>query len=142
MSVREIYADMNDPLGADCIGYLTVTKHLRKKGFSKSMLETDFEPKIEKENFIDEAILGLLEECPFSLLGQIAKTILIPMSMVRYHLVNSLEVSNREHSMGSALALIEPKTSRCRDESRSSSSSPVSQAPCLEIHCYTERHLV
>jgi hypothetical protein len=26
----------------------------------------DFESKIEEENFIDEAILGTLEECPFS----------------------------------------------------------------------------
>jgi hypothetical protein len=46
------------------------------------MLDTDFEPKIKKENFIDEAILRVLEKCPFSLLRQIAKTILIPMSTV------------------------------------------------------------
>jgi hypothetical protein len=30
------------------------------------MLDMDFEPKIEKKNFIDEAVLGALEECPFS----------------------------------------------------------------------------
>jgi hypothetical protein len=36
--------------------------------------------------------------------------------------------------MGSPLALIEPKTSTCRDESGSSSSSPVNQAPCLQIY--------
>jgi hypothetical protein len=46
------------------------------------MLDTDFEPKIEEENFIVEAILGALEEFPFSSLHQIAKIILIPMSMV------------------------------------------------------------
>jgi hypothetical protein len=28
---REIYADMNDTLGADCIGYSSVTKYLREK---------------------------------------------------------------------------------------------------------------
>jgi hypothetical protein len=50
----------------------------------------DFELKIEEENFIDEAILGALKECPFSSLHQIAKRILIPMSTVRHHLVNSL----------------------------------------------------
>jgi hypothetical protein len=44
--------------------------------------------------------------------------------------------------MGSPLALIKPKTSTCRDESRSSLSSPVSQAPCLEIPWYTGRSLV
>jgi hypothetical protein len=53
------------------------------------MLNTDFEPKIEEENCIDEAILGVLEECPFSSLRQIAKKILIPMSKVRYHLISS-----------------------------------------------------
>jgi hypothetical protein len=49
------------------------------------MRDTDFEPKIEEENFIDEVILGALEECPFSSLSQIAKRIFIPMSTVRYH---------------------------------------------------------
>jgi hypothetical protein len=46
------------------------------------MLGIDFKPKIEEENFIDEAILGALGECPFSSLRQIAKRILIPMSTV------------------------------------------------------------
>jgi hypothetical protein len=41
-------------------------KYLREKSFSKSMLDTDFEPKIEEKNFFDEAILGAFEECPFS----------------------------------------------------------------------------
>jgi hypothetical protein len=58
------------------------------------MLDTDFEPKIEKNNFIDETILRVLEECPFSSLRQIAKRILIPMSTVRHHLVNSLGIES------------------------------------------------
>jgi hypothetical protein len=60
------------------------------KGFSQSIFNTDFEPKIEEENFIDRAILETLEECPFSSLRHIAKRILIPMSTVQYHLFNSL----------------------------------------------------
>jgi hypothetical protein len=90
INVREIYADINDALGADCIGYSTVTKYLKKKNFSKSMIDMDFEPQIEKENCIDEILLGALEECPFPSLWQIAKRIFIPMSTVRYHLANSL----------------------------------------------------
>jgi hypothetical protein len=90
MNAREIYADMKGTLGTDCIDYSTVKKHLREKSFSKSMLDTDLELKIEDENFIDEAILGALEECAFSSLHQISKIILIPMSPVRYHLVPSL----------------------------------------------------
>jgi hypothetical protein len=65
MNAREIYTDMNDTLGAECIGYSTVTKYLRGKCVSKSMLNTNFEPQMKEENFIDEAILGVLEECLF-----------------------------------------------------------------------------
>jgi hypothetical protein len=31
MNAKKISADMNDTLGADCIGHSTVTKYLRKK---------------------------------------------------------------------------------------------------------------
>jgi hypothetical protein len=109
MNAREIYADMNDTLGADWIGYSTVRKHLREISFSSRMLDKDFEPKIKEENFIDEAILRAFEECPFSSLRQTAKRTLIPMSTVRCHLVNFFGVSNQKHSMGSSLPLIEPK---------------------------------
>jgi hypothetical protein len=51
-------------------------------------------------------------------------------------------VSNQEHSMGSAPALVEPETSTCWNESRLPSSCPVSQAPCLEICYYIGRRLV
>jgi hypothetical protein len=94
MNARESYADMNDSLGADCIGYSTVTKHLRENSFLKSILDTDFEPKIEGENVIDEPIFGVLEEFPFSSFRQIAKRIFIPMTTVRYHSVNSLGIES------------------------------------------------
>jgi hypothetical protein len=90
MNPREIYAEANDTLGADCIGYSTLTKYFREKSFSRSNLDTDSEPKIEEENFSDEAIIEALEEFPFSSLRQIAKRIFIPRNTVRYHLVNSL----------------------------------------------------
>jgi hypothetical protein len=90
MNAREIYADMNDTLGVDCIGHSIVTKYLRENSFSKSMLDTDFEPKFSEENFRDEAILGAVEEHPFSSLCQIAKTMFISMSTVRDRLVSSL----------------------------------------------------
>jgi hypothetical protein len=90
MNTREIYAYMKDTLGANCIGCSTVTKYLREKSFSKSVLDTDFGPKIEEENFMDETIVEALEECLFSSLRQIAKTILIPMSTIRFLLANSL----------------------------------------------------
>jgi hypothetical protein len=114
VNAREIYADLNDTLGTDSIGYSTTTKYLKEKSFLKSVLEMDFEPKIKEENFvdenesfIDEAILGALEEFHFSSLRQIAKRILIPMSTVRSHLVNSLGYGIRNirwvpHSLSSS----------------------------------------
>jgi hypothetical protein len=87
-NAREIYADMNETLGADCIGYSTVTKYLRKK-VSRSRHLTQFLARNGRRKFIDEAILGALEECLLSSLSHITKRILIPMSTVRYHLVNS-----------------------------------------------------
>jgi hypothetical protein len=90
MNAREIYTDMGDTLGVDRMSYSTLMKDLREKRVSKSMLDTDFEPKIEEENFIDDAIHGAVEECPFSSLCQIAKRMFIPMSTSRYHLAMSL----------------------------------------------------
>jgi hypothetical protein len=90
MNAREICADMNDTLGADCIGHSIVTKYFREKCFSKSMFDADNKSKIEDENFIDGASLGALEKCPFSSLRRIPKRILIPMSIARDHLANSL----------------------------------------------------
>jgi hypothetical protein len=112
MNGGETHAYMNKTLGADCIGYSIVTKYLREKSFSKSMIDSDFEPKIKQKNVIDDAILEALEECSFSSLRQIAKRILIPMSMVRCHLVNSLAYRVRNirwvpHSLSSS-----PKQSR------------------------------
>jgi hypothetical protein len=95
MNTRDIYTNMNDTLGADCIGYSTVTKYLKEKSFSKSMLGTDFEPKIEEENCIDESNSGALEKCAFSSLRQIAERTLIPMSRVWHELVNSLRYGIR-----------------------------------------------
>jgi hypothetical protein len=54
------------------------------------MLDTGFEPKIEEENIIDEAIIGALDKYLFFSFHHIPKGILIPISTVRYHLVNSL----------------------------------------------------
>jgi hypothetical protein len=82
MNARDFYANMNDTLGSDYICYSTVTKYFREKSFPKPILDTDFKPKIEAEHFIDKAILGAIEECPFSLLRQIAKGILFVMSMI------------------------------------------------------------
>jgi hypothetical protein len=71
------------------------------------MLDTDFKPKIEKEKFVDEEILGALEKCCLSSLRQITKRMFIPMNIVRYHLVSSLGYQIRNirwvpHSLSSS----------------------------------------
>jgi hypothetical protein len=110
IKAREIYADMNDTLGTDCIGYSTVTKYRREK-VSRSRCLTRISSQKLKRSFINEAILGAPEECPFHSLHQIAKRILIQMSTVQSS-GQFFAVSNRKHSMGSPLALTEPKQVR------------------------------
>jgi hypothetical protein len=90
MKVREIYADMSGTLGADCIGYSTVMKYLREKVSRSQCLRRISSRKLKRKISLMKQFLGAFEECPFSSLRQIAKRILIPMSTVRYRLVNSL----------------------------------------------------
>jgi hypothetical protein len=56
----------NDTLGTDCMGCRTIVEYLREKSFSKSRFDSDIDPKIQEENFIDEATLGIFKKCPFS----------------------------------------------------------------------------
>jgi hypothetical protein len=58
MNARKICPDTNNTLGADCIGYSTVTKYLMENRFSKLMLDTDFEPKIKEKISLIKQFLG------------------------------------------------------------------------------------
>jgi hypothetical protein len=112
MNAGEIYADIKDAPGADCIGHSTVRKYLKEKRFSKSMLDTDFEPKIEGKISLMKKFLRLVRNTSF----------LTPPDCQRNTDSNEhgsisfgqfFAVSNQGHLMGSPLALIEPKTSTC-----------------------------
>jgi hypothetical protein len=52
MNARKISGDMNNTLGTDGVGYSTVTQYLREKSFSKSMFDTDLEPKLKGKFYI------------------------------------------------------------------------------------------
>jgi hypothetical protein len=52
------------------------------------MLDMDFEPTIEGENFIDEAILGALEECPLFHSVRLPKE--CPFHRVRFDIIWSI----------------------------------------------------
>jgi hypothetical protein len=69
INAREIYADVKNTLGADCIGYSTVTNYLRQKSFWKSMLDTDFAPKIS----LMKQLLGLLRNAPLPYSARLPK---------------------------------------------------------------------
>jgi hypothetical protein len=62
---------------------------------------------VQWQGFIADPVIAALEECPFSARRQIAKRTFIAMSMVQYHLVNSLGYRIRKirwvlHSLSSS----------------------------------------
>jgi hypothetical protein len=63
---REIYVDMNDTLGADCIGYSTVTKYLREKVSRSRVLTRISSRKLKRKISLMKQFLGLLRNAPLS----------------------------------------------------------------------------
>jgi hypothetical protein len=85
-----IHAEINSVLGESTIGYLTVTRYLRKQSFANASHLALEEPDLGAADTINNPILQALDEQPFASLCQIAKRTLIPMSTVRYRLVNKM----------------------------------------------------
>jgi hypothetical protein len=85
-----IRAEINSVLGEGIIGYSTVTCYLRKQSFVNASHLAPEEPDLGAADTIDNAILQALDEQPFVSLRQIAKRTLIPMSAVRYSLVDKM----------------------------------------------------
>jgi hypothetical protein len=79
-----IHAEINSVPGEGTIGYLTVTRYLRKQSFASASHLAPEEPDLGAAGTIDNAILRTLDEQPFASLRQIATRTLIPMSTVRY----------------------------------------------------------
>jgi hypothetical protein len=90
LSVVAIHAEINSVLGEGTIGYSTVTCYLRKQTSATASHLAPEEPDLGAADTIDSAILQALGEQPFASLRQIAKRTLIPMSTVRYRLVNTM----------------------------------------------------
>jgi hypothetical protein len=88
LSAVAIHAEINNVLEEGTIGYSTVTRYLPKQNFANASHLAPEEPDLEVVDIIDNAILQALDEQPFVSLRQIAKGRLIPMSTVRYRLVN------------------------------------------------------
>jgi hypothetical protein len=90
LSATAIQAEINNVLGPGTVAYSTVTNYLRKRSFAGPSERPSHVPEIEGADSIDQAILQALDEAPFASLRQLAKRILIPMTIIRYHLVNRM----------------------------------------------------
>jgi len=90
MNATEIYQEINAVLGEKTISYSSVTRYLRERSFRDSSAAPDPEVDFDAPNLVEQAIQEALDERPFSSLRQLAKRILVPMSTVRYHLVNCM----------------------------------------------------
>jgi hypothetical protein len=82
-----ISTEINSVLRPGTVGYLTITRYLRKQSFLDSSSVAADEREIEGPDAIDNATHHTLDEQPFASFFQFAKRILISMSIVRYHLV-------------------------------------------------------
>jgi hypothetical protein len=89
-SAAALHAEINSILGEGTIAYSTVTPYLRKQSFVNASHLAPQEPDLGAADTIDNTILQALDEHTFASLRQIAKRTLIPMSTVRYRLVNMM----------------------------------------------------
>jgi hypothetical protein len=90
LGALEIHAEINSVLGQDTVGYSTITRYLRKRSFPHSSESGEEEPEIGSCDPIDRVILQALNEQPFASLRQLAKRILIPVTTIRYYLVDRM----------------------------------------------------
>jgi hypothetical protein len=74
-------------LGEGFVDYSTMTRYFRKRNFADSSEELE----TEESDLIDNATLHTLNKQSVASLQQLIKRILIPMTMVPYHLVNKME---------------------------------------------------
>jgi hypothetical protein len=65
MNASEIYSDMNDTLGAYCIGYSTVTKYLREKVSRSRYLTQISTRKLKGKISLMRQLLGLFRNAHF-----------------------------------------------------------------------------
>jgi hypothetical protein len=86
----EIHAEINNGLGQGTVGYSTTTRYLQKRSFLHSSGPGQEDTGIGSCDPIDRAILQAVNEQPFSSLQQLAKRTLIPATMIRCHLFDSM----------------------------------------------------
>jgi hypothetical protein len=80
-----IHAEISNVLGEGTVGHSSVTRFLRKRRFAPTE-----EPETKEPEPIDNVILHTFDEQPFAPLWQFARRILIPMTTVPHHLVNTM----------------------------------------------------
>jgi AraC-like DNA-binding protein len=89
-SAIEIHNDLVETLGAEAVGYSTVTHYLRDESFPDRNTVAPDEKDVARNNRIDKAILTALAERPFSSVRQIATQTCLARSTVHRHLTQSL----------------------------------------------------
>jgi hypothetical protein len=82
LAAIEIQTEINHVLGEGTFGYSTVTRYLRKQSFVDSSALLPEDREIQGPDAIDNSILQALDEQSFASLRQIAKRILVPISIV------------------------------------------------------------
>jgi histone-lysine N-methyltransferase SETMAR len=87
LSAQKIHSELVAVLGADAIGYSTITRYLRQQHFPTKSSEP---PENTSITVVGNAILDALKQQPFSSIREIAKLTCIPRTTVHRHLTSSL----------------------------------------------------
>jgi hypothetical protein len=87
LSARAVSNELIAILGADAIAYSTVTKRLRQRQFTSILVDPPEEIVII---VLDQAIIDVLEQYPFSSIQELTRFTCIPTTTVHRRLTQSL----------------------------------------------------
>jgi hypothetical protein len=90
MALDAIHDDLVGTLRKDAVAYSTMTKYARMAQFSCRKEATPPEAPGVERSAVDEAILTVLIEFPFSSVREFSRRICLPRSTVDRHLTQSL----------------------------------------------------
>jgi hypothetical protein len=85
MDLDGIHDDLVRTLGKDVVAYSTVTEYARSAQFSGRKEATPPEPPDVERSPVDEAILTVIAEFPFSSVRELSRRICLPRSTVHRH---------------------------------------------------------
>jgi hypothetical protein len=90
MSLNALHEDLVRVLGENAVVYSTVTKYVRSEKFPHKNDRLPSQPMSVEPSPVDQAILTVLADDPFSSMQELSRLTCLPQSIVHRHLTDSL----------------------------------------------------